>query len=200
MIGVKHWNDQSRYHVQTNNAWENNLSKMTGRHVLETCGPTAAANCMDAMGILPRIVMPGGWEPQAEDVLTLFMADPRNEEDFRKIRPSLDPHEYMGNRVPQYYEYAVREVFGVKANFTWDFGWTFDKTINMLKAGYAVQICMKVPGHYLAVVGYNEDVDMLVYNDSWPQRRGIKNGGFNEIMGRTEFGANVEPFAIWYEA
>ena len=188
--GARHWDDRSRYYVQTNNAIEELLRKSGQK--LESCGPTAAINCLAVLGYDLTVTCPGPWRPQPEDILLDYLNDPRNAEKFRGIRTDVD--QLPGNRVPQYYPLAVGEVFGARCDFAWlhSFGGLSDYLIK----GYAIQICLKSPGHYLAAIAFDDESGEIIYNDPWPGRLG--GDGFNIRMGSDEYEKNIQPFALIY--
>ena len=64
VIGLKKWNIKDTYFIQTNNPTEEILRKEDGKGFLETCGPTAAVNCLSARGNNIEIICPGCYEPQ----------------------------------------------------------------------------------------------------------------------------------------
>lgn len=191
---AQYWNDRSRYYTQTNNPTEEQLRKEDGQGWLETCGPTSAVNCLSALGYNLIIKCPGLYIPQPEEVLSDYLNDPANYPKLRKVRPNLDPVSIPGGRVPQYYPLAVFEVFGAKGEYIDNLSWSMLRGV--LSIGSSVQICLKNPGHYLAVVHYDSASDSIVYNDSWPARVG--GNGFNCKMNKTEFDSNVKPFAVVY--
>lgn len=193
--GVKHWDNRSRYYSQTNNSTESILRKVGVKEWLETCGSTAAVNCLAAMGHDVTVFCPGQYRPQPEDVLTNYFNDPRNYKKFEKIRKNLDPNKYPGNRVPQYYPLAAREVFNVEAEFK--FLKDFESVAEIISSGFAVQLCLVSPGHYIAAVAYDEDTEEIIFNDPWPDRFPDGNG-FNQRLDREKYEKNVEPYVIIY--
>jgi hypothetical protein len=171
------------------------MLKKMGAKWLETCGPTAAANCLAALGYDLTITCPGGWIPQPEEILEDFLNDPRNYSDMRAARPNLDPATIPGNRVPQYYPLAVSRVFKAQANYIE--GHSFDALVDHLSKGMAVQLCLVNPGHYIAAVAYDSDTHEIIFRDPWPERFPDGNG-FNRRMSATEYQANTKNFAIIY--
>ena len=190
--GARLWADRSTFSVQTNNSIEAILRKSAAPHWLETCGPTSAVNCLDALGWPTAIGLPGGGTVQPEDVLTLWMNDLKNAGIQDAARPDIDPADYLDNEIPQYYPVALARVFGVKANFIMPA--PFALIVEAVSSGAAVMICLKKPGHFLAVVAYDDVVRALIYRDPWPARTGTD--GFNLRMSEAEFGANGQPFAV----
>lgn len=194
IYGAKYWNDPARYYAQTNNPTEAILAKM-GKG-LETCGPSAAVNCLAALGYRLEQSYPGGFIPQPEEILSDYLNDPRNYPKLRAARADVDPAKMPGNRVPQYYPLAVREVFGAKSEYTYASSWAAIQ--GYLKAGGAVQFCLEKPGHYLAAVAFDQVTEELIYHDPWPERTG--KGGRSLRMGHEEYLTNVKNFCIVYSA
>jgi len=194
--GARYWNDRTRYCVQTNNPTEEQLRKHGTGSWLETCGPTAAVNCLGALGVNLAIVTPGGYVPQPEEVLADWFNDPANYQILRAARPDVDPAATPSNRVPQDYPPAVRAVFGAQGEYSESATWAH--VAGWLKEGAAVQICLASPGHYLAAVAYGELTDELLYHDSWPARVG--GDGFCKRMKSDEYLRSVKNFCIVYRA
>lgn len=189
---------QDAYYTQTNNSIEAMLKKVgnPAESWLETCGPTSAVTIVHAVLGNADIITPGGWRPQAEDVLTLFLNDPRNANAFRRIRKELNPEIWMGNRIPQYYGLAIPSLFGLPCRFS--YGITYDGVKDCIDRAVGVMVCLKKPGHYVAVVGYNDQG--LIFNDPWPGNRWPSSQagkpGFHRIMTRAEFDSNVQPYRV----
>jgi hypothetical protein len=191
--GVKYWDDPERYYSQKNNSVEKMLSS------LETCGPTSAIMALDSMGFNLKIKAPGLWKVQPEDFLTLYLNDPRNAEKLQGQREDIDPRNYMGNRIPQYYPIAIQEVFGAKATFEW--GASFPKVVTFLQKGNAVMLCLKDPGHFICAVAYNRVDETIIYHDPWPDNkwpeRHRKTPGFGRTLAESDF-ENVQGFIVWF--
>ncbi len=194
--GAKFWADPDKYYCQTNNPTEQLLKKRKGEGWLESCGPTAAVNCLAAFGYNLKIYCPGPYKPQPEEVLMDFFNDPRNYEELEKIRHDVDPVSFPGNRIPQLYPFAVKQVFNADGTFVWLS--SFRKLAAYLKLGCAAQICLVEPGHFIAVVAYDNKTDEIIFNDSWPDRFADGNG-FNRRLDIDEFDRNVKKFAIIYK-
>jgi len=194
ILGAPYWNEGSRLHVQTNNPTEEQIEKDGLRPYLETCGPTASVNCLDALGVDILIECPGMYIPQSEEVLNDFLNDPVNYPRLSKILPGVDPNKVHGNRVPDYYPLAVADVFATEGKFYQVLKW--DGIVAELKEGHAVQICIKVPGHYLAAVAYDDATEEIIYHDSWPKR--TKTNGFALRMKRGEYDSNVKDCVVVY--
>jgi len=194
--GTVLWGSRSVFYSQSNNPTEAFLKATLDEQGgwLETCGPTAAVNCLAAMGKYLTIKCPGPYRPQPEEVLMDFFNDPRNKASLDVIRKTGD--RIPENRVPQFYPTAVYEVFSQRASFLW--GLTFDIVAAHVVDGHAVQICLKEPGHYLAVIAYDMRERELIYNDSWGERFSDGQGGWHRRMGVHEFKTNVQNYFIVY--
>lgn len=193
--GVPHWNDRDRFYSQENNPTEELLRKRKEESWLESCGPSAAVNCLAALDYNLNIYCPGPYKPQPEEVLMDFFNDPRNYKKLEIIRRDTDPVSFPGNRIPQWYPYAVKEVFGALGQFLFTSG--IEITISALKKGYAVQLCLIEPGHFIAAVAYDDSTQEIIYNDSWPSRWTDGNG-FNRRMSAEEFDKTIKRYVIIY--
>jgi len=199
IIGAKYWD--KNFYIQDNNATEGLLKKLVNKLKgwLETCGPTAAINCIAALipddsGI--KCTCPGKYDLQPEDVLTNFMNDgrARYKNILKLVRAGVQ--NIPGNRIPQFYPVAVRWCFNINAEFRGAITW--EKVIAEIKNGRTVQLCFKKPGHYIAVLGYDTDFDELIYNDPWAGHSRNKHGGHLERLSKIEFEDNIYWFWIVY--
>lgn len=173
VYGAEFWNDRDMFYIQTNNPTEALLSKVMGKLQLETCGPTACVNCVASLGSNVEVSCPGEYKPQPEEVVEDFLNDPRNFAEFERIRTGVSG--IPGNRIPQYYPYAAKMVFGVDAEFMWISG--MKTVIEGLKNGRPSQVCFIEPGHFVAIVAWDEEINNFIYNDGWPER--TRTDGFN---------------------
>lgn len=191
IYGAPRWSNPDTYYSQVNNSVESLLRVVLPGDWLESCGPTAMASCIDAIGCINTAKL-GKYEPQVEDIITLFLNDPRN--NLAKIRnvPGIP-----GNRVPQYYPFAAKALFNVQSKFVWT-GDDADVVIDALMRQAAVQLCFKTPGHFVAVVAYDSDKHELIYNDSNATQFKTRGGGFNLRMPIKSF-TRFQGYAIIYE-
>ncbi len=205
--GPPFWNDRSRYYVQTNNPTEQILKKEGIKGWLESCGSTALTNCAAALGKDFTVTCPGGFQPQTDEIATGFLNDPRNYAKFLLARPNLDPSlasSPPGNRVPQYFPVAAKELFGIEGVYIGVFS-TIDiwaAVVSELVNEHPVQLCLVNPGHYIAAVAYDEDKDEIIINDSWPGRFKDSLGGFNRRVTHTDLDsgpANWKNFIVIYQ-
>jgi hypothetical protein len=186
------WNDRATHRVQTDNTIEAILRKSGVASWLETCGPTSATIAAEVTGHDVDVKLPGGGSLQGEDALAIWMNDPNNVAVLKPARPDLDPSAYMDNEVIQYYPPALSAVFAAHGSV--DMSATWDDVVSAIRAGSAVMIHLQKPKHYLCVVAYDEDAEVLIYRDPWPARTGTD--GFNLKMAKVEFLANVQPSIV----
>ncbi len=189
IVGSKYWNDKDKWYIQTNNPTEEILRKINKIDFLETCGPSAAVNCLAAHGYDLSISCPGNYKPQPEEVLSDWFNDPRNYKLLKKARPNLDPRDIPGGRVPQYYPVAAHDVFGQYCEFMWLVN--HFQLSDLFKKGYSIQLCLLKPSHYIAGVAFDLGTSEIIYNDSWPSYK----KGFNERLSGI---ANLEKYAVVY--
>lgn len=164
---------------------------------LETCGPTSACAIIGACWgeTALSIKTPGGYLPQPEQVLTDYFNDPFNYPKLKAAANWFDPTALFGNEAAVWYPTAVKDVFGVNAKFVGKL--SFEQIREYIKLNQGVQIVLKNPGHFLAVVGVDTDKSELIYNDSWPNRH-ADGDGFNKRMTLTEFQTNVKDSCVVY--
>jgi len=190
--GAKFWSDRSKYYIQTNNSLENLMKKKYKTGYLETCGPTAAINCMAVLGYGVKTIC-REVEFQPEDILSLFMNDPSNKAKFERIRKGVD---YLpGNRVPQFYPWAVMQLFNVECEFKYG---DIERIRQSLIEGNSIQLLLKRPGHYIAAVAIDTENWDIIINDPWPNRFKDKNG-FNRRISIKEYKSNVRNYYVEYK-
>jgi hypothetical protein len=184
------------YYSQVNNAMESLLKKVNPSDWLETCGPTSAVTAVDAIGCNVDCLTPGGWKPQPEDVLTLYLNDPRNQSKLEKIQGGIVTT--PGNRIAAYYGLAIPEVFGVACRVIWAFD--FGRVKDAIDTNRAVMVCLRSPGHYVCIVGYNAETKDLIYHDPWPGNGWPKEyrgkPGAHRRMTPAQYGDNVKPLMV----
>lgn len=195
--GLKNWNKKDAYFSQENNAIEtyNKTQKNEGlNHWTESCGPTSCINILASMGI-PFEKKFGDWTPQPEDILFLYLNDPRNV-DLWELRKDIQKNIIPGNRIPQFYPKAVKSLFSVDAEFKLNM--TFQEVAIQVVKGIGIQICLRNPGHYMAVVAYDDETQELIVNDPFGSRWPDGNG-FNRRLSKQDFQVNVQNFFIVYK-
>ena len=192
---TKYGNDPNHFFTQENNAIDTFRKKTGEPYWRETCGQTSMCNGAAAVSLENRdrlLKKPEYplWTPQPEDLLFLWLNDPRNQAILQKVR-SLDDS-VVPSRVAQYLPVGLKHVFGIDAMFNW--GISEKLLIDSLDKGNAVTVWLKMPDHYEVIVGYS-DKEFIV-NDSWKGRSGNTNGGFNEKIDRASLIRNCNPLRI----
>jgi hypothetical protein len=183
--GVRLWNDRKTFYIQTNNAIEAILRRLGITNYLESCGPESSMNILACMGIEINAPSITGAIIQPGDFLTLWMNDPAN-------RPIGTPDTRPTNEYAAAYPNAIEKIFGVKVTFITKP--KYESISALVSSGQGAMLCLVTPGHFIAVVAYDEDTQELIYRDPWPAR--TKTDGFNLRMGRAEFESNVKPYAV----
>ena len=85
---------------------------------------------------------------------------------MRKAWPGLDPQDLPGNEVAQWYPLAVREVFGNPCEFVGELG--FEKAAGLIREGRTIQVCLRSPGHFIALVAYDEEKSEFILRTAGP--------------------------------
>jgi hypothetical protein len=136
------------------------------------------------------VKLPGGARIQPSMALWIWMNDPGNYEKMERAR-KVNMNYFVPSRIPQFFPVAVKECFGFEGEFKWN-KW-FDNVAEEIKEGNTVQIMLKNPGHYISVIGYSEEDELLSCHD--PNK---KNGDRFTFISRKEFKENVDKFMIIY--
>jgi hypothetical protein len=137
----------------------------------------------------------GGYRPQPEQILSDFLNDPHQFADLGRFWNGLDPNLVAGNEVAQWYPCAVQKVFGAPCSFVG--AMTVEEAAKHLEAGHSIQICLASPGHFLAIVAWDQDKKEFVINDPWAGRW-PDGTGWNKRLSVTEFEHNTKPVAVVY--
>lgn len=194
IFGLDFWNDRDRHYSQDNNPTDIQLYKdevEEGGKIegwLETCGPSMLTTLCHCAGYDVGIKTPGIYRPQPEETLADYFNDDRNYGKFKAIRDDLNFYVVQGNRVANLHALAVKEVFN--ANATFFLKRSYEDVIVDLLHRRGCGICLKDPGHYLAVVAYDRKTKELIYHDSHPGR--TKTDGFALRMSEEEYRRNVQ--------
>ena len=170
------WDDKSTYCVQTNNPSEEAYSKILGRTYLESCGPTSAANiilCLDNKLIIDVVskIMQSNYEIPLDETIMDFFSNRVNYSTFKKVRDFVTFKHFLFNEIAQYYPVMFRAMFDLESDFAW--GLTVEKVKKFLQNQHGVIVCLKKPGHFVAIVkiSYNPlepDKSIITYRDPWP--------------------------------
>lgn len=191
--GIAKWDDPSIRYDQTRNATEAIIRKILAENnvstgFLESCG-MGASNCLlEGLEYLTNehyFTYPTGETIQMDDAGMMWVNDDkRGKYYFEMDNRYFDP----------YIDYA-RKCFDCAAflnNCT-----TWNVAREFLSCGHGLQVCLKKPGHWIALVAYDNENNEIVYYDSWGGRPGLKNGGTLERMLKTEWN-NVQSTVIVY--
>jgi len=140
-------------YLQTETPLEVYLNTRKKNITREMCGPTAAANCLKALFYpFPTI---GTYRPNPAQLIFDWLNDPKNYPAMERMRDDIDPRQHVGNRIPQYYPPAMRDLFDATSYFSWNH--THEWIIEQLRAGRKVQVLLKDPSHYISVVDYDQE-------------------------------------------
>lgn len=185
------------YYSQENNPTEQILRKQGVANFLVSCGPTAAVSLIHACGYVTEFEGPGKYAPQPEEVLTGYFNDPRNAKRLESIR-SLSSSEWLGNTIPQWYEPALWDVFGVRGVYRE--GLDFHDITLAIMENIGIMACLKKPGHFIAITGFDDEKGTIIYNDPWPGNywpAGLKGTpGFMREINWDEMAWNFNPWRV----
>ena len=171
------------------------MSLASGGSPLETCGPTASLNCQASLGREVGIRTRGGYSLQPEDVLATYFNDPNNFDAMRRSWPGLDPEMLPGNEVAHWYPLAVREVFGNSCEFVGAIA--FEKAAEHIRKGRTMQVCLRSPRHFIALVAYDEELSEFIIKDGWGSRW-PDGDGFCKRLSRSKYETNLKPQSLVY--
>ena len=201
ITGAKFWEPRGvSYYIQTNNAIESILKKQIALlkaekkiEWLESCAVEAGASCAASMGHDVTVSLPGGGTIQAGDACVIWANDPSN---YKKLQIARDinPDLYMGNEIPQWLPVIFKEVLGVNTQFETGLSWK--RLVSFLKGGHAVELHLIKPGHFISALAYDDKELEIIYNDSWPGRRGLRNKGFHERLTESEYDKSFSKYGI----
>jgi hypothetical protein len=175
------------------------MQNSTPKMWLETCGTHSNSNAImatrkDPNDFILSLSSNGRWYPRMPDILALWLNTPQNYSKMLSVRSSLDPDSYFGNEIPQYYPITVKEVFGVDCSFNDNHTWA--TLVSNIKIHSAVVLCLKIPGHFICAIGYDDSANEIIYVDPYPPRQPID--WKKARMGPIEHNNNVQPFIIIY--
>jgi len=191
--GILNWTNPHIRYEQTRNAIEEIKRKILAEHGidagwLESCGPSAFSTEMEGLGYLTErdyLHFPNGETIQMDDAHTVWLNDPH-----RGKYPNI-----MDNRRGDVYVDIARQCYGCKAYLKKKT--IFDDAAFHLWGGDGVQVCLKSPGHWIALIAFDRGDDEIVFHDSWGNRPGLKNGGTKERLTREQW-SNVQPTVVIY--
>lgn len=162
------------YHDQTNNAQVDLFSDYAGKARMIACGPTSAAMCLRIAGWPMEVFTPG---EQAEDAILMVLHNRFNLPLYKKRR-MLNYDTFPPNEVPQVYEVAMKIIFKSDQVCLYRPGLSFNIITDLINEGIPMMIAGKFPcgGHYVTVCGYDEEKQVVIFNDpyppNWPDKKG----------------------------
>lgn len=198
MIYKAKYADRDHY-IQTNNAIEAYNKKVKKDSYLETCGPSAMINCCQAVSEneLTITINNQNVKAQPEDLVFLIMNNPENYSSMLPYRENFvieDFDIYIPSRIPQLFVWAARTLFNISSRYFWNYtAKPFENIAGYIKKGCSVQLQLVSPGHFISVGKYDSENDILIYEDSWPDRWPDKSGK-NRVLTREEFMKNTHRF------
>lgn len=192
MMHAKYALDDYCYSIQSNNTIEWIILNTGRASYLESCGPNALENCASAMfhyDVIADRFMVNGERFQPADLIFTHMNDPLREAEYDEIFHVRD----WRNRYAIYYPYVARKLLDMRAEYVQRMD------IRLLREhlgdGNTAQVCLKDPGHYIALVGV--DGEGFYFHDSWPERFASRDGFYREITDE-ELLDNAHPVMILY--
>lgn len=195
--------DPDTSYDQSNDMLEGVLAKLAYAHPLQSCGPNASGSCMEAVGYYfdraPLATVapgPGRYVFPADDMETEWLNNPRN----YRMMVGVDPWREPNHRHARLYPICVRELWGIRATWINSFSMERD-ALRHLRKGRALQVCLKPPGHYIALVGYDEATGEYIANDSWasrPRVPALPPRGFNFRMTENEVKSIASEAVVYY--
>jgi hypothetical protein len=192
-IYTKFGNDRSHFFAQDNNAIEALLKRIGVKYYFETCGPSALCNAAAAVSQNNKTrILHVAYPFQPEDFITIWLNDPRRGKELQKVR-KLDTSKIPHNRVPQYLNYAGKNLLQLNCNFFFgkDVGFFKDMIID----NKSIIVCENRQ-HYLTIVGFNTTENYFIINDSWMRNPKNKNNGFNEKYNCDSFFKSIDSYYI----
>ena len=199
--GAKYADNKVKIHYdQTNNALEEFvrkikiMEKLSGGY-LNSCGLETMACCLEAtqdnpFGFLNKRIQPG-------DYIFGYMNNKSNYDYFDKM--GIKGHRSIpGNMISELYVLACKDLLDVEVAITNNLEW--DDVKLLLKEKSAIQFAYFNPNHYSAIVKHDEEKNIMLVVNSWPNMPGNKNGGWHEEMSEKEFTENVKSKFILYGA
>ena len=136
-----------------------------------------------------------GWQP--EDMVDLYFHEEKNWPHFQETRAlplcHEQPHDgkWPPEQIPQYHQLALREIFGLGADF--GFGANFAAVATWVSSGSAVILRVKKPGHFITAVCYDENKMLIGFRDPAPIAwlQSTENVDGIKWMGTTDYKDNI---------
>lgn len=171
--------NKTQYYIQTNNAQVELFKDYFDKEKNIACGPTCAAMGFDIARWPMNIFTPG---VQPEDSILMMVHNPANLKKIKERR-NLNYDRFPPNEVPQVYDIVGELLYGKwkACKFAW--GLSFE----IIKKNIDKNICMMISGkfpaggHYVLIVGYDEEKKIVIFNDPYPPQWEDKQG-YNREM------------------
>jgi hypothetical protein len=162
---------------------------------LETCGNHAASNAD-----VSRLKDPIGWEKllkeeydlRMPDIMTCWANTPQNYPILKQARPNLDPHIYNASEIAQYHPFLIEYLFKHKAEFRPSLDW--QGAIRLIQDGSALVKCLINPGHFIALVAFDDIKQEFIALDS----RAYIDDNWNSRYDKIDYTTNMYVFASIY--
>lgn len=172
---------EAEYYVQTNNAQVKLFQDYFDKTIMIACGPTCAAMGFDIAG-WPMDVYTHGEQP--EDSILMIAHNPKNLAKIKERR-SLNYDEWPPNEVPQVYDVIGELIYGTDkaCKFAWGLSFETVKT-NILQGIPMMVASSKFPcgnPHYVLIVGFDDDKNVIIFNDPYPVQWPDKEGRNREM-------------------
>jgi hypothetical protein len=179
MRHAKYALDDYCYSIQSNNTVESIIFKSGRASYLESCGPNSLENCASAMihyDILVDRLSVNGEKYQPADLIFTHMNDPLRRREYGEIMKIDFEHDFV-NRYAIYYPHVTEKLLGIQSEYVEKMD--IDLLKDHISNGNTAQVCLKNPGHYIAIVGV--DGEGFYFHDSWPERFTSRDGFYREI-------------------
>lgn len=170
---------KNKYYTQTNNAQVELFKDYFGKGKAIACGPTSAAMGFDIAGWPMNVFTPG---VQPEDSILMMVHNPANLAKLKERR-DIDYDKFPPNEVPQVYDVVGELLYGKWKACKFSWGLSFEIVRKNILHGIPMMICGKFPagGHYVLIVGFDDERQVVIFNDPYPPQWPDKNG-YNREM------------------
>lgn len=170
---------KDKYYIQVNNAQVALFEDYFHNGKAIACGPTSYVMGLDIAG-WPMDVFTTGVQP--EDSVLMMVHNPVNLKKLKERR-NIDYDKFPPNEVPQAYDIVSDILYGEKkpSKFVWNLNYKIIRS-NIIK-GWPMMMCGIFPagGHYVTVVGFDDEKKVIIYNDPYPSQY-ADNNGYNREM------------------
>jgi len=174
ILGLK-----NKYKSQTKSAQVELFKDYFKNGKMIECGPVSAAMGFDISGWPMDVFTPG---VQPGDSILMMVHNPDNLKKIKERR-NINYDSFPPNEVPQVYDIVGELLYGKYKACKFEWGLSFE----IIKKNINKNICMMISGpfpaggHYVLVVGYDEERNLIIFNDPYPPQWPDKNG-YNREM------------------